>query len=170
MYKRQGLAITITMLMTTFLLFAYLHMRRVSPLLILPFVIFFVGIEGIFFIANMFKFVHGGWVTMLMAGVMFSVMYVWYNARLIRGQQVNVRDVRDWYDVISDIKKDTTIAKSNTNIVYLSKLSGTYEIEQKILYSIIHKHPVRADHYILLHINYQDEPSTLEYEFTTCLL
>ena len=169
MEAAYGLAITITMLMTTFLLFAYLHKCRVSPLFILPFVVFFVGIEGIFFIANMFKFVHGGWVTMLMAGVMFSVMYVWYNARLIRGQQVNVRDVRDWYDVISDIKKDTTIAKSNTNIVYLSKLSGTYEIEQKILYSIIHKHPVRADHYILLHINYQDEPSTLEYEFTTLI-
>ncbi|MGG6550491.1 UNVERIFIED_CONTAM: potassium transporter Kup, partial [Prevotella sp. 15_C9] len=69
--------------------------------------------------------------------------------------------------MISDIKHDTMIAKFATNIVYLSNLSGTYDVEQKILYSIIHKHPMRAYHYILLHIDYQDEPQTLEYEFTT---
>lgn len=169
MEAAYGLAITITMLMTTFLLFAYLGQRRVSLLITIPFVVFFIGLEGIFFIANMFKFVHGGWVTMLMAGTMFIVMYVWHNAKLIRSQQVDVRDIREWYGVISDIKHDTTIAKFATNIVYLSKLSGTYDIEHKILYSIIHKHPMRADHYILLHVDYQDEPQTLEYEFTTLI-
>ena len=72
MEAAYGLAITITMLMTTFLLFTYLRKSRVSSLFLLPFIVFFVGIEGIFFIANMFKFVHGGWVTMLLSLIHIS--------------------------------------------------------------------------------------------------
>lgn len=169
MEAAYGLAITVTMLMTTLLLLAYLRQHRVSLFVTLPFGFFFIGLESIFLIANMFKFVHGGWVTMLMAGGMFVIMYVWYNANMIRNQQVKKCDIRDSYNVISDIKHDTTIAKFATNIVYLSKFSGIFDVEQKVLYSIIHKHPMRADHYILLHIEYQDEPSTLEYEFATLI-
>ncbi|MCR5076462.1 MAG: KUP/HAK/KT family potassium transporter [Prevotella sp.] len=169
MEAAYGLSITITMLMTTLLLCAFLRQRRLKRWMVLLFLAGFAGLESIFFIANMAKFVHGGWVTMLLAGVMVTVMYVWYNATTIRNAQVDVRDVRDFFGVISDIKADSTIPKFATNIVYLSKLSGTYEIEQKILYSIIYKHPMRADHYFLLHIDYQDDPSTLAYEATTLI-
>ena len=167
MEAAYGLSITITMLMTTFLLSAYLTIRRVNRWLILLFLIVFVGLESIFFVANMAKFMNGGWVTMLLASVMIAIMYVWYNATTIRNSQIQIRDVRESFSIISDIKSDESIPKYATNIVYLTKLGGKYDIEQKILYSIINKHPMRADHYFLLHIDYQDSPSTLEYDVTT---
>ena len=167
MEAAYGLSITITMLMTTFLLSAYLTIRRVNRWLTLLFLIVFVGLESIFFVANMAKFMNGGWVTMLLASVMIAIMYVWYNATTIRNSQIQIRDVRESFSIISDIKNDGSIPKYATNIVYLTKLGGKYDIEQKILYSIINKHPMRADHYFLLHIDYQDSPSTLEYDVTT---
>ena len=167
MEAAYGLSITITMLMTTFLLNAYLTIRRVNRWLTLLFLIVFVGLESIFFVANMAKFMNGGWVTMLLASVMIAIMYVWYNATTIRNSQIQIRDVRESFSIISDIKNDDSIPKYATNIVYLTKLGGKYDIEQKILYSIINKHPMRADHYFLLHIDYQDSPSTLEYDVTT---
>ena len=167
MEAAYGLSITITMLMTTFLLSAYLTIRRVNRWLTLLFLIVFVGLESIFFVANMAKFMNGGWVTMLLASVMVAIMYVWYNATTIRNSQIQIRDVRESFSIISDIKSDESIPKYATNIVYLTKLGGKYDIEQKILYSIINKHPMRADHYFLLHIDYQDSPSTLEYDVTT---
>lgn len=167
MEAAYGLSITITMLMTTFLLSAYLTIRRINRWLTLLFLIVFVGLESIFFVANMAKFMNGGWVTMLLASVMIAIMYVWYNATTIRNSQIQIRDVRESFSIISDIKNDDSIPKYATNIVYLTKLGGKYDIEQKILYSIINKHPMRADHYFLLHIDYQDSPSTLEYDVTT---
>ena len=167
MEAAYGLSITITMLMTTFLLSAYLTIRRVNRWFTLLFLIVFVGLESIFFVANMAKFMNGGWVTMFLASVMVAIMYVWYNATTIRNSQIQIRDVRESFSIISDIKSDESIPKYATNIVYLTKLGGKYDIEQKILYSIINKHPMRADHYFLLHIDYQDSPSTLEYDVTT---
>lgn len=167
MEAAYGLSITITMLMTTFLLLAYLSQKAVNKFVIALFGIIFIGLESIFCAANMFKFFHGGWVTVLIASLLFLVMYVWHNGKQLRSRQVNSMDVREQYKIISDIKNDKSIPKFATNMVFLSKLAGQYEIEQKILYSIINKHPMRADHYILLHIDYQDEPSTLAYEFFT---
>lgn len=169
MEAAYGLSITVTMLMTTLLLSAYLTIKRTHRWAVTLFLIAFVGLESIFFVANMAKFMHGGWVTMLLASVMIGIMYIWYNATTIRNAQIIVRDIRDSYGIISDIKADESIPKYATNIVYLSKLGGTYEIEQKILYSIINKHPMRADHYILLHIDYQDTPSMLEYDTVTLI-
>ncbi len=166
MEAAYGLAITITMLMTTLLLREYMLQRRVSKWIVFPVITFFVCMESIFLIANLFKFVHGGWVTITLAGIISFVMYVWYNASRIRNSQVKSLDIRKYFQVLSDIKSDNSIPKFATNVVYLSKLSKDTEVEQKIMYSIVNKHPVRADHYWLLHVSYEDEPSTLEYSFT----
>ena len=90
-------------------------------------------------------------------------MYVWYNARSIRNNQLQFTKIAPYYKIISDIKKDETISKYTTNLVYLSKANYNDEIESKIMYSIINKNPKRADHYWLLHVDYQDDPSILEY-------
>lgn len=166
MEAAYGLAITITMLMTTVLLSLFMTGKKMSRWVVVPFTAFFIALETVFLTANMFKFLHGGWVTILLAGVIFLVMYVWFNASEIRNAHVITKDVRKYFQVISDIKADDTIPKFTTNIVYMSKLKDKDEVEEKILYSIINKHPVRADHYLLLHVDYQDDPSTLEYSFT----
>lgn len=165
MEAAYGLAITITMLMTTVLLVAYLSIYRYSKALVIPVAIVFVSVEIIFLLANLFKFVHGGWVTMMLAGLLIGIMYVWYNAWRIRREQEKFIDIRRYYPVISAIKEDTTIQKYASNIVYMCKADKKTELEQKTIYSLINKHPRRADHYWLLHVHYEDVPATLEYSF-----
>ena len=165
MEAAYGLAITVTMLMTTLLLGSYLHHAGKMRWTVFPIIGFYIVLEGIFFIANLAKFFNGGWVTMLLAGVICMVMYVWYNAEKIRSSYVERRDIRNYYDILSDIKADDSISKFATNVVYMSKLSGQYDVEQKVLYSIINKHPLRADHYWLLHTDYEDVPNERSYEF-----
>lgn len=165
MEAAYGLAITVTMLMTTLLLGCYLKQNKMRRSIVIPVISFFVVLESIFFVANLAKFMHGGWVTMLLAGIICLVMYVWYNADKIRSTFVEHRDIRKYYDILSDIKADTSISKFATNVVYMSRFGGKYDVEQKVLYSIINKHPMRADHYILLHTDYEDTPNERSYDF-----
>ena len=165
MEAAYGLAITVTMLMTTLLLGCYLKQNKMPWSMVIPVIGFFVVLEGIFFVANLAKFMHGGWVTMLLAGTICLVMYVWFNTDKIRNTFVERRDIRKYYDVLSDIKSDSSISNFATNIVYMSRFCGKYDVEQKVLYSIINKHPMRADHYILLHTDYEDTPNERSYDF-----
>ena len=56
-----GLAITMTMLVTTVLLAIWLRQRGTRRWIIYSFAGTFILIEGLFFCANLFKFMHGGW-------------------------------------------------------------------------------------------------------------
>jgi KUP system potassium uptake protein len=165
MEAAYGLSITITMLMTTMLLGFYLKRQNVKTIFVVPFVAVFFTIEFSFLTANMFKFMHGGWVTIMLAGIICTVMIVWYNARIIKNKYVQFLTIKSFFKIISDINKDTTIPKYSTNLVYLSKADLKTEIEGKIIYSIINKQPKRADNYWILHIDHVDDPTTFEYSF-----
>jgi len=165
MEAAYGLSITITMLMTTMLLGFYLKKMNVRTVFVVPFVVLFFTIEFSFLTANMFKFMHGGWITVLIAGVIFIVMLVWYNARIIKNKHVIFFKIKSFYNIISDISKDINIPKYSANLVYLSKANIDTDIEGKIIYSIINKQPKRADHYWILHIDHVDDPTTFEYTF-----
>lgn len=165
MEAAYGLSITITMLMTTMLLGFYLKSQKLQTPLLVLFLGVFVSLEASFFIANMFKFMHGGWVTVLIAGIICVVMLVWYNARIIKNRHLLFLRIANYFGVISDIKEDSSIPKYSTNLVYLSKADQKTDIEGKIIYSIINKQPKRADNYWIMHIDHVDDPTTLEYTF-----
>jgi len=165
MEAAYGLSITITMLMTTLLLAFYLKTKRVKSYFVYPFISVFLLIELSFFTANMFKFMHGGWVTVLIAGCIGVVMLVWFNARRIKNRYVQFVKIQPYYSTISDLKGDETVSKYATNLVYISKANYRSDIESKIVYSIINKQPKRADYYWFLHIDLVDNPNTFEYTF-----
>jgi KUP system potassium uptake protein len=165
MEAAYGLSITITMMMTTILLGFYLKTNKIKQIFIVPFMAIFLTIELSFFTANMFKFLHGGWATLLIAGVIASVMVVWFNARKIKNSHLQFLKIESYFKILTDIKNDTTIPKYSTNLVYLSKANSKTDIEGKIIYSIINKQPKRADYYWLLHIDHVDNPTTFEYSF-----
>lgn len=165
MEAAYGLSITITMMMTTLLLNLYLRQSQKKIIYFIPFILLFLTVEFLFLLANLFKFVHGGWVTIVIAGLIFSVMYIWYNARKIKNRQMRFLKVGDYFSILSGIKEDQTIAKYSTNLVYLSKADYKQDIEGKIIYSIINKQPKRADNYWILHVDHVDDPTTLEYKF-----
>src|SRR5204862_442941 len=76
MEAAYGLSITITMLMTTILLSIYMYYKRIPVYVIIFFLMIYLAIEGSFLIANLNKFMHGGWFTIFIGGMFFGVMYV----------------------------------------------------------------------------------------------
>ena len=169
MEAAYGLAITITMLMTTLLLGFYLHTKGVVRIFILLFVGAYCVIEGIFLAANLSKFLAGGWCTMLIGGVLFLMMYVWVRAIKIRHHYISTKPLDDYYQIISDIKADESIPKYASNLVYVNHADKEGSVDDKLLYSIINKQPKRADHYWLINLEFVDTPDTLEYRCETLI-
>jgi KUP system potassium uptake protein len=169
MEAAYGLAITITMIITTVLLAVYMHQRKVTWWIVAVFAICFGLIEGSFLVANMFKFMNGGWYTLLIAGFIVAVMVTWYNAIRIRSKYILMRDLEPELDLIADIKRDDTVPRTASNLVFLSKSLIPGKVESKLLYSIINKGPKRADHYFLLRMEFADDPDTLEYSVDTLI-
>ena len=167
MEAAYGLAITITMLMTTLLLGFYLRTKGVARIFILLFMGAYCVIEGIFLAANLSKFLAGGWCTMLIGGILFLMMYVWVHAIKIRHHYISTKPLNEYYQIISDIKADESIPKYASNLVYVNHAEKEGAVDDKLLYSIINKQPKRADHYWLINLEFADTPDTLEYSCET---
>lgn len=163
MEAAYGLSITITMLMTTILLTRYLYLKKIPVYLTGLLLLVFVSIEGAFLVANLQKFVHGGWVTILIAGTLSIVMYIWYKGRMIKNRFLTFHRINQYKDIITDLRNDTTIPLFASNLVYLTRSDRKTDIEYKIIYSILHKSPKRAHTYWFIHVNIVDEPWRLEY-------
>ncbi len=84
MEAAYGLAITVTMLMTSILLFNYLLKKKIPFIISLTIFVFFATFEFSFFIANVVKFTHGGFVAVLIAFIILSVMYICIKAIILR--------------------------------------------------------------------------------------
>ena len=169
MEAAYGLAITITMLMTTLLLGFYLRTKGVARIFILLFMGAYCVIEGIFLAANLSKFLAGGWCTMLIGGILFLMMYVWVRAIKIRHHYISTKPLNEYYQIISDIKADESISKYASNLVYVNHAEKEGAVDDKLLYSIINKQPKRADHYWLINLEFADTPDTLEYSCETLI-
>ena len=165
MEAAYGLAITLTMLTTTLLLGFWMRFRGIRRWVCITFMTVFTLIEGIFLVSNAAKFMHGGWYTILLAMVIFAIMFVWERATRIRNRFIEYHKYEDHLDIISDISKDEAIPKHASNLVYISKADNPKEVESKIMYSIVNKHPKRADHYFMIRVNYDDSPDKLEYRY-----
>ncbi len=163
MEAAYGLAITVTMLMTTVLLAFWMVSRGVPRVVCVLFALVFGAIESIFFIANLFKFAHGGWYSIAVAAVLAAVMILWRNATRARSSYIEYKRVEECAPLIKAIREDDTISKYTSNLVYFSRSADMGLIESKIVYSIVNKLPKRADHYWFIHIENVDAPDTLEY-------
>jgi len=164
MEAAYGLSITVAMLMTTILVSVFLLRKKVPRYLIGIFLLIYGVIELTFLAGNAAKILHGGWFTLILGITLFSVMWTWHNGRRIRNRYMKFVDIQDFYQLIKNISADASIAKYSSNLVYLTSANFNSEIESSVIYSIIQKHPKRADVYWLLHVDVTDEPYTLEYE------
>ncbi len=159
-----GLAISLTFLMTTILVTVYLMRKQFPVYLIVLFALVYGVIELAFLAGNLTKFLHGGWFTMLIAIIVFLVMWAWSSARRIKNRYVKFVEIEDYYSIINDLSTDQSVPKYASQLVYLTSANFSSEIESKIIYSILQKKPKRADVYWLVHVDVTDEPYTLEYK------
>ena len=162
-----GLAITLSMLMTSVLLFLYFIKNNRPLWFSIPLTLFFVVIEFSFFVANMQKFAHGGFVPILIAGVLVLFMYSWYNGRRIKRHYTVYDQVDEQYvNQILKISADMTVPKEATHLVYIVKANNKNFLESKIAYSLFKRTPKRADTYWFVRIKRTDEPYEFSYETT----
>lgn len=158
-----GLAITLCMLATTILFANYLVSRRAKSPLIYLFLIVYLTIESAFLVANLDKFMHGGYIALLVAGTLFAIMYTWFRARKIKNRYVEFVRLEEYVPKLEELSSDVTVPKYATHLVYLTSANNPKEIEHKIIYSILRSKPKRADIYWFVHVDTLDEPYTSEY-------
>jgi KUP system potassium uptake protein len=164
MEAAYGLAIVLTMLMTTTLLAFYMRLKKYPVALIAVIVVFFLVVEGSFLAANLEKFPHGGYVTLIAAGLLFLTMVTWYYGKRVAGQFTESEEIGQYKDTLIRLSNDETVAKTATNLVYLTNVGAWDRIESKVLYSILKRQPKRADVYWFLHIHVVDEPYRMDYK------
>ncbi|HUQ97043.1 MAG TPA: KUP/HAK/KT family potassium transporter, partial [Chitinophagaceae bacterium] len=166
MEAAYGLAITLCMIATSILFANYLVLQRAKSVLIYLYLLVFLTIELSFLVANIDKFPHGGYVAVLMGGLLFLVMYNWYKARKIKNRYVEFVRLEHYISKMKELSNDRTVPKFATHLVYLTSADNPKEIEHKIVYSILNKKPKRADIYWFVHVDTQDDPYTAEYAVT----
>lgn len=164
MEAAYGLAITLCMIMTTILLGYFMVLKRVPLIIIILVEIVYLSIEVSFFISNVQKFSHGGYVTVIIAGVLAAVMTVNYLGKKIRRNYTDLVNIVDYQDILTDLSQDQSMPKYVTNLVYLTNAYNPSKIEYKAMFSIINRRPKRADNYWFVHVNVVDEPYKLEYK------
>ena len=161
-----GLSITVAMLMTTILVSKFLAKRKFPTYIIAIFLAVYLVIECTFLSGNLVKFVQGGWFTLSVGAVLFSIMWTWHIARKIRNRYVKFINIEDYYGILKELSDDESVPKYASQLVYLTSANFDSEIESKIIYSILQKQPKRADVYWLVHVDVVDEPYRREYEVT----
>jgi len=167
MEAAYGLAITITMLMTTVLLYAYMRQKRVLPIIALLVTLFFAMIEVIFFVASAAKLLHGGYVAVILALLILFVMVIWHRGERIVQEHAHPVDLAQYKDQLARLRQDQTYDKYQTNVVFLTSRMEGNELEKQVLYSILDKWPKRADVYWFVNVTTTDEPFTAEYTIDT---
>lgn len=167
MEAAYGLAIVLTMLMNTFLFSYYLYAKKSKFAWVVIYFCIFFFIECCFLIANLQKFMHGGWVSMLIAVVMIGIMYIWLSASKIKARLTEYEKLSKYTESLKELSSDITVPKYATHLVFLSNAGRASEIENKIIYSIFQKRPKRADVYWFVHIDTVDDPYTMEYKVMT---
>lgn len=166
MEAAYGLAIVLCMIMTTILLNYYMILKRVSLFLMVPLIGIYLLIEGSFLVANLDKFPHGGFVTLLIACLLIGIMTTWFLAKRISKNYTKMVQIDDYKKVLADLSLDLSIPKYATHLVYMTNSNKVDEIEEKVMHSILMKRPKRADIYWFIHVNILGEPYRKEYRVT----
>ena len=158
-----GLAVTVTMLMTTILLAYYLRLRRAGAFWIGLLLLVYFTVEGSFLVANLRKFPQGGWLSVLLGTLILLVMLSWIQGRRLGQGLAKYVPLADWLPLLRKLSRDESVPRFATNLVYLTDSADPKLIENAIIHSIFRKSPKRADIYYLLHVITTDEPYTKTY-------
>lgn len=169
MEAAYGLSITITMLMTTILIFYYLKMKHVPKTILYFFLFSYLIIEGTFLYSNIHKFSHGGWFTILLGSILSGIMLAMYHGRKVRNRYISFEKLKKYLPIISDLSMDETVPVFSGNVVYTTHADRVTDLEAKTIHSILNRNPKRADNYWFLHVDVIDDPFMLEYKATDLL-
>lgn len=160
MEAAYGLAITVTMLMTTLLLYEFLAMHRArwQAAMVAG---FFAVIEAIFLLASLTKFLKGGYITLFIMLLILGIMVVWYFGNKFRERYQDESEyvtLTDYLSQLQALSRDETIPLMTTNLVFMTKVKAGYRLKRTAMYSILDKQPKRAQVYWFVTVNETDTP------------
>ena len=158
-----GLAITLTMLMTTLLISVYLRRLRRKSLLAFVVLLAFGTIEAVFFISSLGKFMHGGYVTVFLTLLLLVIMIVWYRGTQLEKQYCTRLKLRDHIPTLMALHDDESVPLLANNLVYLEGETDPELMDRDILYSILDKDAKRAEAYWFVSIHTLNEPKSMNY-------
>lgn len=164
MEAAYGLSITVTMLMTTALLYFYLIQNGHSRWLAYLVTFFFGAIEVVFFISSVVKFFRGGFVAVLIGLIILVVIFIWEQGNIIRESSTEDVSLRDYIPQLRELRDDTSSPIYQTNVVFLVPDMAEDKVGRQFIYSILDKRPKRARVYWFVHVEVTDEPYTKEYQ------
>lgn len=167
MEAAYGLAINITFIMSTILFSYFLMTKKVSKFVVGLFLAVYLSVECTLLIANLAKFMHGGWFTFILCCVFIIVMLGWWRGRKIRNRYVEFVNIDKYLPMLNELSHDKGLPKYATHLAYLTSADSKHQIEEKVMYSIFENKPKRADIYWFIHVENVDSPYTLEYEVVT---
>lgn len=167
MESAYGLAITVTMLMTTTLLTSYIAGILKHKLGACVFALLFGAIELCFFASCLTMFFDGGYVMIFLAALLFGLMYVWRRGTAIERTQTILLPVSKYIDQLDRLRNDETYPVLADNLVFLTNSPDPLTLDRDVLYSILDKHPKRAKAYWFINVYVTDEPYTHEYSVET---
>lgn len=157
-----GLALTVTMIMTSILVTVYLWHQR-SHIGAIIFAIIFPTIMLMFFVASMAKFFHGGWFTMLLMLAILTVMATWDEGTQLERAQRRHMPMDECIPVLQRLHDDDTIPYFSDNIVYLTSDNDMKRMDTDVFFSIFANHPKRARAWWIVSVETADDPFTREY-------
>jgi KUP system potassium uptake protein len=166
MEAAYGLSIVLTMISSSVLLIFYMARKHWNPVLRGSLIVLFFTIEGAFLTAQIDKFPHGGYLTLIIATVVISLMFVIYKSKIIRTSYLEFVKIKDYLPLLRKLSVDDQIPTYATHLVYLTSADRVDEVESKVFYSILEQQPKRAERYWFVHVNTDDEPYTMEYKVT----
>ena len=155
--------------MTTILLFYYMNLKKIHPAFKYGITGLFATIELVFLIANISKIWHGGYVTLIIAGIIIFLNYIWIRAYNIKSKHTQYVKLLHYNEQLVSLSKDLTYPKFATHLVYLTKSNIEDEVEKSILYSILQKQPKRADCYWLINVQVVEDPFRMDYHVNSLI-
>jgi KUP system potassium uptake protein len=157
-----GIAVTGLMVATTVL--AYFYLRRVrgwgrvaAGALVAP----FLAIDTAFFLSTLVKIPEGGWVSIMMAGLVFTVIAVWVSQREIahRRSDADAFPLADFVARIAEKQKAGTNGNGTRRVpgtaVFLSQRAGV--VPHALLHNLKHNH-VLHDRIAIVTVETADRP------------
>jgi KUP system potassium uptake protein len=164
MEATYGLAITIDMVMTSILL-SYLLMLKYPKMKLLYVAIFgiFITIEGIFLMSNLGKIVHGGWFTLILASSFFTLLFLYYKARLLRKSITEYISMKQVIPLLIATKNDPNLQYEASNIVYPTRSNNPNKLDATVFFSLFKKRPRKAGVVWFLHLDILSDPWGVHY-------
>lgn len=164
MEAAYGLAVTLTMLMSSMLIAAWLYSRRVPLAVVIPLAGLFLILDSTFLVANLVKFEEGGWISLLVGLVLVSVMWLWFRGRQYRRQLIAYEPMGPFIQTLRELSNDRSLPQYASHLIYLTASDSPQQIESETILSVLQRTPKRADVYWFLHVETDDEPFTMRYK------